>query len=413
MPIITLFSGSWCHADQIADRVAGELGMERIDEKLLPMTSERFNIPVDKLRRTLYGPPPFFDSFTQERQRNRIYLTNCLAELLLEDGKLYHGMAALLAPKIIRHLLRVCVIGKVDTRIANAEEAGLSRKEAQRSIHREDRERTDWARFLHDKEPWSKALYDIVLPIEEFSIDQAADLICENARKPAVEVSEMSLQAAKDFLLATEVHLALLEHGGNIEVTSEDGQVTIHINKYTSRLDSLSSELETNAEAVSGVLNAKAVPGTGFVPPSMLRTPEISIPSKVLLVDDEREFVHTLSERLETRNVESAIVYDGEEALTFIEREEPEVMVLDLKMPGIDGIEVLRRVKQDHPNVEVIILTGHGSDREEMLANELGAFAYLRKPVDIDLLAKTMKKAYERIQQSSGEATQDANGERS
>ena len=412
MPIITLFSGSWCHADQIADRVAGELGMERIDEKLLPMTSERFNIPVDKLRRTLYGPPPFFDTFTQERQRNRIYLANCFAELLLEDRRLYHGMAALLAPKTIRHLLRICLIGKFETRLANAEEAGLSRKEAQRTIHREDRERADWSRFLHDQEPWSKSLYDIVIPIDEFSVDQAVELICDNAKKPAVEVSDLSLQAARDFLLSTQVHLALLEQGADIEVTSEEGQVTIHINKYTSRLDALTAELEKKAGAVQGVLGVKAVPGTGFVPPSMVRTPEFSIPSKVLLVDDEREFVHTLSERLETRNVESAIVYDGEEALTFIEREEPEVMVLDLKMPGIDGIEVLRRVKAEHPNVEVIILTGHGSDREEMLANELGAFAYLRKPVDIDLLARTMKQAYERIQQITGHSPMDSSGER-
>ena len=72
-------------------------------------------------------------------------------------------------------------------------------------------------------------------------------------------------------------------------------------------------------------------------------------------------------------------------------------MVLDLKMPGIDGIEVLRRVKQKHPAVEVIILTGHGSDREEKLAMELGAFAYLTKPVNIDVLADTMKQAYSKI----------------
>jgi DNA-binding NtrC family response regulator len=72
-------------------------------------------------------------------------------------------------------------------------------------------------------------------------------------------------------------------------------------------------------------------------------------------------------------------------------------MVLDLKMPGIDGIEVLRRVKQEHPNVEVIILAGHGSEKEEKLAEELGAFAYLHKPVNVDLLAQVMKEAYKKV----------------
>jgi len=66
-------------------------------------------------------------------------------------------------------------------------------------------------------------------------------------------------------------------------------------------------------------------------------------------------------------------------------------------MPGIDGLEVLRRVKKEHPDVEVIILTGHGSEKEEAAAMELGAFAYLQKPVNIDVLAQKMKEAYRKI----------------
>jgi len=123
----------------------------------------------------------------------------------------------------------------------------------------------------------------------------------------------------------------------------------------------------------------------------------VDIPAKVLLVDDEKEFVQTLSERLQARSMQPAIAYDGEEALSMIKADQPDVMVLDLKMPGIDGLEVLRRVKQKHPETEVIILTGHGSDAEETLAAQLGAFAYLRKPVDIDILTDTMKKAYRKV----------------
>ena len=118
---------------------------------------------------------------------------------------------------------------------------------------------------------------------------------------------------------------------------------------------------------------------------------------KFLLVDDEKEFVLTLSERLETRNLGSAIAYDGEEALSIMETDAPDVMVLDLKMPGIDGLEILRRVKREKPGTEVIILTGHGSEQEERQAMELGAFAYLEKPVNIDVLAETMKQAYSKV----------------
>ena len=75
-------------------------------------------------------------------------------------------------------------------------------------------------------------------------------------------------------------------------------------------------------------------------------------------------------------------------------------MILDLKMPGIDGIEVLRRVKETNPEIEVIILTGHGSEADRETCMKLGAFAYLHKPVNIDLLSETLKKANEKIKQT-------------
>jgi DNA-binding NtrC family response regulator len=116
-------------------------------------------------------------------------------------------------------------------------------------------------------------------------------------------------------------------------------------------------------------------------------------------VDDEQEFVQTLSERLRMRDVPSHAVYSGEEALGLLEEETPEVMVLDLKMPGVDGFEILAKVKKTNPDIEVIILTGHGTENDRQRCMEMGAFAYLQKPTDIDLLTTTMKKAYARIRE--------------
>jgi len=97
------------------------------------------------------------------------------------------------------------------------------------------------------------------------------------------------------------------------------------------------------------------------------------------------------------RDMGSAVAYDGESALEMIKEDEPDVMILDLRMPGIDGIEVLRRVKATQPEIEVIILTGHGSEADRKVCMELGAFDYLQKPVDIDKLSETIKKANEKI----------------
>ena len=121
---------------------------------------------------------------------------------------------------------------------------------------------------------------------------------------------------------------------------------------------------------------------------------------KVLLVDDEKEFVESLSERLELRNLEADIAYDGEQALKAIKKGKHDVMVLDLRMPGIDGIEVLRRVKKSNPDMQVVVLTGHGTDKDEEQAKKLGAFAYLKKPADIDQLVGTLQKAWSRLKKS-------------
>ncbi len=115
---------------------------------------------------------------------------------------------------------------------------------------------------------------------------------------------------------------------------------------------------------------------------------------KVLLVDDEVDFVNTLAQRLKMRELIVDTVYDGEQALSFIKKIEPDVIVLDLKMPGLHGIEVLREVKNLKPNIQVIILTGHGTDKDEEEARQFGGFDFLRKPADIDLLVAKIKEAF-------------------
>jgi DNA-binding response OmpR family regulator len=122
---------------------------------------------------------------------------------------------------------------------------------------------------------------------------------------------------------------------------------------------------------------------------------------KILLVDDEKEFVETLSERIRMRDHKSDVALDGEEALKIMDDDLPDVVVLDLKMPGIDGMEVLRRIRSAYPNVQVIMLTGHGSDKDEKEARKLGAFEYLQKPVEIETLMKKIKKAYKQKFESS------------
>lgn len=117
--------------------------------------------------------------------------------------------------------------------------------------------------------------------------------------------------------------------------------------------------------------------------------------SKVLIVDDERDFLEALVARFRLRGFEAKGASDGQAALESLGKDSPEVVVLDLKMPGLDGLEVLRQIKRNHPKVEVVILTGHGSSEAGMEGVSLGAFAYLVKPVKLAELIGKVEEALE------------------
>ncbi|HLC16792.1 MAG TPA: response regulator [Thermodesulfovibrionia bacterium] len=192
----------------------------------------------------------------------------------------------------------------------------------------------------------------------------------------------------------------LAEKGHAVEVSCHKEEIILTINKRTLRLENLENELKKIVSAIPEVKAVRTKVGAGYYKADVYRQFDYEKPSKVLLVDDERDFVQTLSKRLQMREMGSAFVYDGNEALELLKEEEPDVMVVDLKMPGIDGMEILRRVKQESPLTEVIILTGHGSKQDEQKAKELGVFAYLNKPVDIAVLTKYMQEAQKKVNEA-------------
>lgn len=116
----------------------------------------------------------------------------------------------------------------------------------------------------------------------------------------------------------------------------------------------------------------------------------------VLLVDDEKEFLETLIKRLKKRKLKVTGVGSGEDALKVMKETPPDVVVLDVRMEGMDGIQTLREIKKVDPLVEVIMLTGHANLEVAVEGMEVGAFDYLMKPMDIDELLYKLEDAYKR-----------------
>jgi DNA-binding NtrC family response regulator len=118
--------------------------------------------------------------------------------------------------------------------------------------------------------------------------------------------------------------------------------------------------------------------------------------SRVLIIDDEPDFLETIVKRLKKRNLDATGVGSGEDALRAIENESFDVAILDMRMPGMDGIETLKEIKRKSPLTEVIMLTGHASVESGMQGMQLGAFDYMIKPADFEELIEKVQQARER-----------------
>ncbi len=400
MSLVFVFSGLYRRKEPVIEEVLSRTGYRRIsDDTVLEKASALSGMDVHKLRSAFESKTSVFNKFTHEKERATAWIRLAVAELLTEDEWLLDGFSGHLIPKDVTHVLRICLITDTEARIDwAATRHGVNSKDAQHNIRHADENRAVWVDTLFKtRDPWQPSLYDIVIPADNFQVTDSVELIVDNMRNDVIRPTDSSLRAASDFHLAARVGVELSREGHNVDVSARDGAVTITIDKNVLMLNRLEQELKTIASKVEGVESVETRIGKGFHRADIYRKYDFSVP-KLLLVDDEREFVQTLSERLLMRDMGSAVAYDGESALGMIKSEDPEVMILDLKMPGINGIDVLRKVKDSRPDIAVIILTGHGSEEDYKTCMDLGAFAYLHKPIDIDVLTETLKKANEFVQ---------------
>ncbi|MFZ5570413.1 MAG: response regulator [Thermodesulfobacteriota bacterium] len=400
MSVIAIFSGAHCRSIPVIDGVKTKTGYRIVTEQeIIAKAAASTGMPEKKFEAVFASKISVFNQFTHERERSIAYLRRTLAGILSDDNLIVTGFPLHLIPKEIAHILRVCLIADLKSRLATArEEKGLSEKAALESIRKEDEKTIAWVKALHDEaDPWNPKHYDLVLPTDKTSVTDAVAAIVEHGTSDILRRSALSEKALGDFALTAEIETALAREGHNIRVASQNGAVRLTIEKQVLMLSRLEEELKQIVSKIPGVRSIATEVGKNFHQTDIYRKYDFQTPSKVLLVDDEREFVQTLSERLIMRDMGSAVAYDGESALTMIHDDEPEVMILDLKMPGINGIEVLRQVKETRPEIEVIILTGHGSEADKQICLQLGAFAYLQKPVDINTLSTAIQQANEKI----------------
>lgn len=399
MSVLLITSGIYSNAKERVEKLSNKLNCRIItDNEIIEKTAAKHNIKEATIQKVVESRKIAFNDFTHENEKCTACLKKTIAEHIAKGDCIFHGFTGHLIPEEVSHVMRVLIITDKETRIQNGITAlQLSEKEITKNIAEADKHAFLWTNTIAGKKAWDNSLYDVVIPTDKIDTSESVNLIIEQVEKISDISENIIKKESSDFELTASVEIALSEAGKGLFAEADNGNIVVTIDKKVLMLSSFQQKVINLAQNVPGVKSVETKIGKNYYKTNIIHNYDFETPMRILLVDDEKEFVQTLSERLKMRQFTSEIAFNGEEALEFTSREDTEVMVLDLKMPGIDGLEVLKKVKQTKPDIEVIILTGHGSDEDRKKCMELGAFAYLQKPADIDLLTSTMQQAYEKI----------------
>ncbi len=402
MPVLTIFNGLYSNARGIIQELDKGSGYTIVtDKEIIEKTALTYKLKQATLLKAVRGKQIAFNDFTHEKEKCIACLRMVAARYLEQDNLIIHGILGHLIPENISHVIRILVMTNKATRIENAMASTRgSRQNVIKAINMSDQASILSSLTILGKKAFDESIYDIVIPTDKFNTTEAAALIVKHV-KHLDTIPEGLIQKEKDnSKLSAEIAVQLAPLGSRLSVESDDGDVIVTIDRNVMLLSKFKQKITTIVKNINKVKSVTIKLGKNYYSSPIVRKINVDTPARLLLVDDEKEFVQTLSERLKMRQFSSEIAYGGKQALEITDTDETDVMVLDLKMPGIDGFEVLKKIKKTKPHIEVIILTGHGSKSDEKRCMELGAFAYLEKPTDIELLTETMNRAYKKVNEN-------------
>ncbi|MFC1820557.1 AAA family ATPase [Thermodesulfobacteriota bacterium] len=252
MAIITISRGSYSKGKEIAEKVAARLGYDCISREVILDASAHFNIPEIRLVKAIHNAPSILDRFSHTKQAFISYYQNALSLRVQKDNVVYHGLAGHLLLKGISHVLKIRIIAALSTRVKyEMEREGISEQEALALIQKDDQERRRWTESLYGVDPWDSSLYDFVIRIDKFTVENAVDFICQATAFEQFKTSKGSQQKTDDLVLASQVKAVLTDQHFDVAVTCEYGNLIIftkaddrHIHKLEQRAKTLESEIE-------------------------------------------------------------------------------------------------------------------------------------------------------------------------
>lgn len=257
MSIIAIARASYSHGKKIAERVARELDYRCIDEEVISLASQQFDIPENWLRRAVEDAPTLRDRFSYGKKKYLAYIRSALLEYAAKDNLVYHALAGHFLLEGIPHVLRVMISATTDERVEeviNREQ--VSKKEALKMIEKFDKERKKWALYFYGRNPWDLSMYDLGLVIGRLTIEEAVEKVLETAKLPAFQTSAASRKILENEALAAKIKSDLMNFYADVEVSADNGTITVHIPRSLKQEDALTEDIRS---ILMGMPDVKAV----------------------------------------------------------------------------------------------------------------------------------------------------------
>ena len=219
MAIITISRGSYSRGKEIAEKVAAKLGYQCISRDLLLEVSKNYNIPEIKLVHAIHDAPGILKRLNRKDEKYIAFIKSALLNHLKDDNIVYHGLAGHFFVKDVPHALKVRVLSDMEDRIKlEMERKGMDADEARQTLEKDDKERRKWSQDLYGIDTADPILYDLVVHINQITVDDAVDLICDCVSKEQFKTTSESQRMIEDLALSAALHRALIDVEIDIKV---------------------------------------------------------------------------------------------------------------------------------------------------------------------------------------------------
>lgn len=255
MPIVTISRGSYSRGREVAEKLAKKLQYDCVSREILLEASEEFNIPEISLVRAIHDSPSILERFRHGKERYISYYQYALLKYVQKDNVVYHGLAGQFFLRHISHVVKVRILASLEDRVKEVMKRDeVSQREAEHILRKDDDERRRWGLKLYGIDAWDSRLYDMVLLIDQLTVDDAVDLIFETVKKPAFQTTAESQRILDNQLLCARIHAMLVNFSLMIEVQANDGVITLcNIGEVLRTDASLRVKIEEMIRSIEGV----------------------------------------------------------------------------------------------------------------------------------------------------------------